>query len=132
MWSQEPYANLLAEQLETAKREGALLIAPVVYVELLAHPRVDEQFVNHFLASTSVSISYQLQEKVWVEAARRFSRYANRRRKASHGSPKRLPADFLVGAHALIQADRLLTLDRKRYDMDFPELLLMRPAGDAA
>jgi len=33
-------------------------------------------------------------------------------------------ADFIIGSHALAQADRLMTLDPKRYKQDFPELKL--------
>jgi predicted nucleic acid-binding protein len=36
-----------------------------------------------------------------------------------------LLADFLIGSHALVQADRLLTLDPHRYSQDFPEVRLM-------
>jgi predicted nucleic acid-binding protein len=34
-------------------------------------------------------------------------------------------ADFVIAAHALIQADRLMTLDPKRYRQDFPKLRLV-------
>ena len=40
-------------------------------------------------------------------------------------TPKRLLADFVIGAHALYSADRLLTLDEGRYRRDFPELKLL-------
>jgi predicted nucleic acid-binding protein len=38
---------------------------------------------------------------------------------------KRLLGDFIVGAHALLQADRLMTFDPKRYKSHFPELKLL-------
>jgi len=56
------------------------------------------------------------------EAARRLERYAKRRRWPAPRGPKRLLADFIIGSHALAQADRSLTLDPKRYERDFPEL----------
>jgi len=37
-----------------------------------------------------------------------------------------LLVDFLIGAHALVQADRLMTLDAKRYQRDFPELKIIQ------
>jgi len=41
------------------------------------------------------------------------------------GVRKRLLSDFIVGSHALEQADRLMTLDPKRYNRDFPELKII-------
>jgi predicted nucleic acid-binding protein len=59
-----------------------------------------------------------------VDAGRRFARYADQRRKSAHGHPKRLLADFLIGSHALLQADRLMSLDASRYGQYYPELKL--------
>ena len=33
--------------------------------------------------------------------------------------------DFIVGAHSLLMTDCLLTLDKDRYERDFPELKLL-------
>ncbi len=37
----------------------------------------------------------------------------------------RLLADFVIGAHALLQADRFLTLDAGAYEQDFPDIALL-------
>jgi hypothetical protein len=37
--------------------------------------------------------------------------------------------DFLIAAHALAPADRLMTLDASRYEKDFPQLKLVQPQG---
>jgi predicted nucleic acid-binding protein len=111
--------------LGEAKAEGALLISPAVFAELHAYPGATEAFVRGFIQSTGVTIDYRLDERVWTETARRFARYAARRRKSSGSGPKRLLADFLIGAHALVQTDCLLTLDPTRYSQDFPEVRLL-------
>jgi predicted nucleic acid-binding protein len=36
-----------------------------------------------------------------------------------------LLSDFVMGAHAMLQADRFITLDPRRYSQDFPELKLL-------
>lgn len=124
LWSKEPLALGIARQLGNAKAEGGLVIGAPVYAELLAYPKATESFIEGFLAETSVAVDFALQPRVWLEAGRRFARYAKRRRFTRDGS-KRLLADFIIGSHALIQADRLMTLDPARYRRDFPELRLV-------
>ena len=101
------------------------MIAAAVYAELLAHPGATGQFVDEFLISTRIALDFDLGESVWRDAAGRFAVYAERRRRSEGGSPKRLLVDFLIGAHAALKADRLLTLDASRYSEDFPNLRLM-------
>jgi hypothetical protein len=125
IWSNEPSARKVVEQLGEARMEGALLISPVVLAELQAYPGATVAFVQDFLEATAVVVDFCLEEGVWSETALRFARYAARRRESSGVGPRRLLADFLIGAQALVQADRLLTLDPKRYRQDFPELRLL-------
>jgi len=125
IWSAEASAAKLVAQLGEAKMAGALLISPFVFAELHAYPGATESFIRGFLSATAVVVDLRLEEKVWTETGRRFALYAVRRRKSSATCPKRLLADFLIGAHALVQADRLLTLDPQRYSRDFPELQLL-------
>lgn len=125
IWSREPSAERAIVQLGEAKAEGALLISPVVFAELIAYPGATEAYVRRFLEDTGVVVDLKLEERVWTETGQRFARYAARRRRSTGEGPRRLLADFLIGAHALVQADRLLTLDAKVYRQDFPELRLM-------
>lgn len=68
---------------------------------------------------------FLLDEAVWHEAGAAYAAYAARRRRSKEGEPKRLLVDFVVGAHALLKADRLLTLDAGRYRSAFPRLVIM-------
>jgi hypothetical protein len=66
-------------------------------------------------------------EATSVEAAIVAGRAWRRYRKAG-GSRSRLVADFLIGAHAQVQADRLLTRDRGFYRRYFADLAILDPS----
>jgi predicted nucleic acid-binding protein len=125
LWSKEPLASTIAKHLGDAKADGGLVIGAPVYAELLASPKATESFVNGFLADTGVAVDFEFRQPVWLEAGRRFARYAKRRRCSTRETPRRLLADFIIGSHALIRADSLMTLDPARYKQDFPELKLI-------
>ncbi|MGH9604706.1 MAG: type II toxin-antitoxin system VapC family toxin [Terracidiphilus sp.] len=125
IWSAETSARRLSAKLDMARAEGALLICPAVFAELHAYPGATPAYLQEFLDTVAVSVDYRLEETVWLKAAERFSRYADRRRHSAGGSPRRLLTDFLIGAHALLQADRLITLDQGIYRRNFPELRLL-------
>ncbi len=129
LWSKEPAATGIKELLFAARREGALVVCAPVYAELLAYPGATKSFVTAFLQDTDIEIQVNLSLDVWALTGEAFSSYAERRRKDRVGQPKRLLVDFLVGAHALLKTDQLLTLDPKRYRTAYPELRLM--PGDA-
>jgi len=122
LWSNESVASNAEESLSRAQSEGGLVVSAPVYAEILAHPKITESLLNDFLADTSIEVDFELGRDVWLDAGRRFALYAKRRRRVTHDNPKRLLADFIIGSHALIQADRLMTLDTRRYERDFPEL----------
>lgn len=124
LWSDEPSAAQIAEQLQRAREGGAVVVSAPVYVELMAHPLVSHGFVDKFLADTGIAVEFVLQETVWRTAAEGFAAYARRRRRSGGATPKRLLSDFVIAAHALAQADCLLTLDPARYKQDFPKLRL--------
>lgn len=122
IWSAEATTPTLLRQLAEARAAGALLIAPAVYAELHAYPGATAAWLDGFLEATGVRVDFELEAQVWREAGSRYARYAERRRQTAGTQPRRLLADFLIGAHALVQADRLLTLDAGVYRQDFPEL----------
>jgi len=125
LWSSEPLASRVAAELAEAYSQGGMVICAPVYAELLAHPSASQSFVDEFLSETGIVVDFGLDEPVWRLAAKSFAAYAQRRRRSAGGSPKRLLVDFIVAAHALLRADRLMTLDRARYERDFPRLRMV-------
>jgi predicted nucleic acid-binding protein len=125
LWSSEPISSLVDRALNKARIEGALAVSAALYAELLAHPKMTEERMNAFLGETGVTVDFDLPKQIWLEAGRRFTRYVQRRRRSGDGRARRLLADFIIGAHALTQADRLMTLDPGRFKRDFPELQLI-------
>jgi predicted nucleic acid-binding protein len=63
-------------------------------------------------------------EEAAIKAAEAWRRY-----RASGGPRVRIAADFLIGAHASIVADRLLTRDRGFYRRYFTGLRVIDPTA---
>jgi predicted nucleic acid-binding protein len=124
-WSGGPSAATIAIQLSKARAEGALVVSAPVFVELSAIPTANAQRVQELLGEMNIAVDFAVEENVWRYAATSFAAYAIRRRRSGGGAAKRLPADFVIASHALLQADRLMTRDGGRYGQDFPSLHLI-------
>lgn len=125
IWSGESTATALRRKLNTARSEGALLVCPAVFAELHAYPGATVAFLRQMVNDLGLFIDYQIDARVWSEAGQRYAAYSARRRAATGEFPRRLLTDFLLGSHALLQSDRLLTLDAGIYRRNFPELALL-------
>jgi predicted nucleic acid-binding protein len=112
--------------LDAAFARGKLVISGAVFAELLAFPRRTETFLNQFLNDTGIAVDWSMDESVWRAAGNSFQKYASRRRKHRAGQPRRILADFLIGAHALEKGYSLLTLDDGIYRVAFPQLHIVR------
>ncbi|MGP6158255.1 MAG: type II toxin-antitoxin system VapC family toxin [Vulcanimicrobiaceae bacterium] len=130
------FIDVLAGETEVARRaaqailaraaqRGALIVSPVVYAELAAHPSASPNELDRFLAELHVAIDWVLSEEIWRRAASAFGDYTRHRRAAKGGEPRRLVADFVIGAHA-VAVGALATRDDAFYQRTFPELTILK------
>ena len=123
LWNVDEAQNLAVKKaLLASQASGKLVICGAVYAELLASPARNEEFLDDFCAKASIAVEWELGERVWREAGNAYQKYAERRRKQGTNGPRRILADFLIGAHALVSGYRLLTLDGRMYRASFPKL----------
>ncbi len=126
LWQTDGAFNTLAESmLERTADRSRLVIAAPVFAELMAAPERDMNRLEDFFRETGIRIDWVLDERVWRMAGAAFQAYTMRRRRSGEPAPRRILADFLIGAHAVRFGYRLLTFDRKLYPTAFPELLLV-------
>jgi predicted nucleic acid-binding protein len=127
LWDRDDALNSTAQAaLDAAFDRGRLVISGPVFAELLAFPRRTEGFLDQFLKDTEMVVDWTTNESVWRAAGKAFQKYANRRRRQRDDSPRRILADFLIGAHALENGYGLLTLDDGIYRAAFPELQIVK------
>jgi len=126
LWDKDPAISSPSRRaLEIAFLGGGLVIAAPVFAELLAAPGRTELFLNKFLQETTIVVDCDLGEEVWRTGARAFQSYAERRRKQRDAGARRILADFLIGAHALVHGFRFLTRDQGLYRAAFPQLRIL-------
>ncbi|MGA2646909.1 MAG: type II toxin-antitoxin system VapC family toxin [Candidatus Sulfotelmatobacter sp.] len=127
LWDRDPSLSSAAQSaLDAALGRGTLVTTASVFAELMAAPGRSESFLDSFFKETSISIDWALGESIWRTAGRAFQAYAARRRKQPDAGPRRIPADFLIGAHALEGGHSLLTLDDYLFRTAFPHLTVVK------
>ena len=115
---QSRFANWSERQIISARREGSIVLNPIIYAELAAgfsSERVLDNALMHFLRE-------DLPWDAAFFAGKAF--FAYRRSGGSRRSP--LP-DFYIGAHAMVRNYRLVTRDVARYRTYFPSLDIIAP-----
>jgi predicted nucleic acid-binding protein len=113
------------EALRRAYDAGALVACEVVWTEVRAHFPSHESF-REDLATLGI-----LFDPMTTEAAELAGELWRQRPKKSKEDRHRVVADFLIGAHAQVQADAFLTRDRGFYRRYFKSLKVLGPASRA-
>ena len=127
--------------LTEAARAGDLIVSPPVYAELAVR-FPDKPALDGFIAATGLQLQPPMTEALY-RAGKAWQAYLQRRPRRlqcpacgteqeiecsrcgrSLQPRQHVVSDFLIGAHALVLADRLLTRDRGYYSTYFPELRL--------
>lgn len=114
----EPGWEIWREALTRAATEGPLLISPVVFAECSTGFPNAEIALRQF---ESIQVHYDpISPKSAYLAGETFLRYRR------DGGPRlHLIPDFLIAAHATVQAERLAAIDRGYLRSYFPGLTLL-------
>ncbi len=138
---EDEHADRSEKELRRAYRDGRVVISPIVYAELAADghfhapPELDQ-----FLADVSIQLDEPSQEALF-RAGEQFQQYTMRRPEGlqcpSCGTKQtvrceacsedltprqHIAADFVIGGHATVDGDALLSFDDGFYETYFPSL----------
>lgn len=108
------------EVLIQARRQGLLVLCEIVYAEVAPafESRVE---LDNVLVDLGAHLDPIGAEAAWL-AGQTFKRY-----RAKGGPREHLVPDFLIAAHAKVQADHLAAKDRGYLRRYFPDLAVLRP-----
>jgi predicted nucleic acid-binding protein len=117
----ETFYDASVRSLENAAAEGSLVVCDLVYAELCTHFNTQSE-CDRFLRANEIRVE-ALNREAHFLASRVWRAY-----RKQGGQRARILADFLIGAHARVQASRLLSRDRGFYGKLFPALSLIDPS----
>jgi len=119
------FSQASGEHLREALRLGAIVACEAVWAETAAVFPEQAAFEK---AMRTLGIQFSpLTQPAAAEAGMAWKRYRD-----SGGKRLRMVADFLIGAHAVMQCDRLLTCDRGFYRDFFHRLKITDPSHSTA
>ena len=116
------FADRSAALLRQCMAEGKLILCECVLAEIRPAFRSDEE-VAEFLDDWQFEFESSTRDSA-ILAGAYFSSYLSR-----SGRSGRVVADFLIGAHAQLTADRLLARDRGYLRDYFNEVLVLDPTA---
>jgi predicted nucleic acid-binding protein len=109
------------EALRSCRADGGLVACEVVWAELGAAFSEVERFAG---VMDRLGIRFTpLQQEAASRCGQTWRQY-----RAQGGTRERVVADFLVGAHAAVVADRLLTRDRGFFRRYFADVTVLDPS----
>lgn len=110
------------DALRRASTEGRLIVSPVVWSEVCAAFKEPEA-----AGSTLDRIGVELVPDDRATSAAAGTAWRAYRR--AGGTRRRVLSDFLIAAHALLKADRIVTRDRGFYRSHFRRLKILDPSS---
>lgn len=142
----DPFSDSSKKLLDAHLSKGRLILCEVVYAELAAQFPSEEE-LKQFLTETGMRLEYS-NEKSLYTAGTRWAKYARKSNKdgfscnqCGHSFEVACPrcqsaitrrlhvlSDFLIGAHALVSADYLLSRDLGIYKAYFSDLKVVGSA----
>lgn len=111
-----------AAALRRCLNEGAVVACAAVWSETRVAFGSDETFAQ---AMNTLGIDYSAH----LQPAATLAGAIFRKYRGAGGKRDRVVADFLIGAHAVTQCDRLLTRDRGYYKKHFAGLVILEPSA---
>jgi hypothetical protein len=117
----EKFCEISAGALESSATAGSLVVCDIVYAELCIYFSSQRE-CDAFLEDSRIRVESLTHETQFL-ASRAWRTY-----REQGGQRTRILPDFLIGAHAQMQATRLLSRDRGFYRKLFPSLHLLDPS----
>ncbi len=117
----DPTHGLSSEKLlQRCIREGNICACEIVWTEIAAVFQNKQECLR---AMKTLGVEYSpITQETAMQASDIWRQY-----RKSGGKRDRIAADFLIGAHSILQADRLLTRDKGFYRNYFKQVKILEP-----